>query len=412
MARWYYLGPWQQDADHVWVPPAGTVGLVDLRPLAPTANYGFFATDQPLTDSSYQAFGDSAGNRLEDLRPTATQKTRWRSMLGLTSISGTSLLDLLWNTLTVQADPDGATRALPILPTHAGYLELHLGGHSLVRRERINRGHAAFGKIQKVLQQQYRRIREWAQGSQRGDAERKLHLKWLECQRRKLGLSAEEATGLLVPDDLPKEKPARPTTTIRDDFNRPDASPISPSSEGWSWLSHGGILSIANNACIATAPGYFEAVSSLSSDDHQVAITATTAGATGAIGRYDADGDNQYRAQRTSAVNITSVTLYKRVGSSETALGNDGTNQLFPIRVALVCDGCTIKTAATVLATGTRIERTYTDTSVVGFLRTGLRIGTVGKSADDFEAFDLVASAITPSTTAILASLFGRRPRP
>ena len=127
-ARYYYLGPWQQYTDDggaaYWGAPAGTVGLVDLRPLSPVQTFGFFATAEPLNDSNYEPFGDASGTRLNALTMTPQQRAKWSSMLGINgdNWSGNRLLDVLVDTLTVHADPDGEERAKPLTPLPSGEL--------------------------------------------------------------------------------------------------------------------------------------------------------------------------------------------------------------------------------------------------------------------------------------------------
>ena len=62
----YYLARWQwheatvEEPEEYWHAPAGTIGLVDLRPLANQDNWAFFATDGTMLagDALYLAPAD------------------------------------------------------------------------------------------------------------------------------------------------------------------------------------------------------------------------------------------------------------------------------------------------------------------------------------------------------------------
>lgn len=75
-----YLGPWELSDDAEgkrWHPPEGTLGLVDLRPLAPTECFGFFATEKEL-GSDYLFLGSQLDEPVkEDLAG------KWASTLGI-----------------------------------------------------------------------------------------------------------------------------------------------------------------------------------------------------------------------------------------------------------------------------------------------------------------------------------------
>ena len=81
MARYYYIGPWVWRTDpemgQCWDAPAGTVGRIDLRPLAACAqaggshpqNYGLFVTESPLLDAKYTLLATDLDAGLKALGP-------------------------------------------------------------------------------------------------------------------------------------------------------------------------------------------------------------------------------------------------------------------------------------------------------------------------------------------------------
>jgi hypothetical protein len=402
MARYYYLGPWQVVTERgqsvvfngqtltspdrtVLSPPEGTVGLVDLRPPHGQGGYGFFATDRPL-DSNYEPFGDGI-NRLEDVHLGAQQRSRWASMLGMSSPTGTTLMDVLWETLTVQADPTGEVRALPIMPTHRGMLELHLAGHSLLRAQRLTRNHPAFQTVCRALQGSYGKINAKGKGA-------KLAGQWLEVQRRKLHLSADEAMDLLIPPGLAKEPPGKPTTTIQDDFERgDDYSGLGIAAEGWSWSEQTGFGVFGLTATYITGAAMGRAEIDLSSDDHFSQVDIVTMPSIGVIVRATTEnvfsGTNSYYSYVAGTSPTNPTRLYKTVNDSTVAIDGGATQGGSPIDAGgilrLQCDGSTL----TGYVNGQQSLQ-VTDTAISGNLRLGLRGIVSGSQVDNFQAADLV----------------------
>lgn len=375
--RYYYLGPWQTDADGVYVPPPGTVGLIDLRPtVLQTDTYGFFATELPLVDLNYEPFGDVLGTLLDALTLTATQRSRWASMLGLPSVAGPTLLDVLWETLTTAADPDGETRAKPILPTHRGVLELHLGGHSLVRSRRFTGpDDPTWPAIQRVLQNDYRRTPEPVRG--------KVLANWM-AKYRNADVRA------FIPAGLPVIEPVKPTTTITDDFDRADGA-LGSSAGGWAWGDVDGPFAIVSNVAQSPTEGGAltknceRAEIDLSSDDHEsqvVAFSVTTLAGVGASARIDSAANTRYGVAMRSNVWV----IDKWVAGASTNLANAAT--------PTATTGTVIKAEAngssiSLYKDGVAVS-TVTDTSIAGNLRAGI-CGKDGGKLNDFSAADLLA---------------------
>lgn len=148
----YYLGPYVENVDDVvgettWLPPVGVVGSVNLSPAKDEVpSIGFFAVASGALSARYVEIGVSLYDKA-----SASVLLAWKNLTGADVKAGT-VLDLLWDTLTIYADSSGIAGPFPIMPTHMGFLELHLGGHSLVRKERLVKGGRNWPVIQKTLQ--------------------------------------------------------------------------------------------------------------------------------------------------------------------------------------------------------------------------------------------------------------------
>jgi hypothetical protein len=389
--RWYALAqrPWVEEAGFgFWGLPPGTIGSVDLAPVG-AQSHVFVTSDKPFDPADVAAaIGD--GTRLDSYVPTAAEATAWATLIGVTIQPSWTLLDLLWATLTAEADPDGVTRAKPIMPTHKGVLELHLGGHSLLRAEKLPDDpttHPAWPNIQRVLQNDYRAI----QGR-----DRTLARKWLGAQQAKYRLTHESARDLLIPAGLPRVLPLKPTTTITDDFNRADADALGASSEGWSWTEVLGDIDIVSNAASSVGviqDNFARAEVDLSSDDHKSKIAVVVAGNRNreVYARFAAAAVTFYRAiHRNESTNT--IRLFKQVAGTLTQIGTsiNETPAATPT-LEIECDGSTI-----IFRVNSVDRITETDTSITGNLRTGFgNSGTQQQvSLDNFEAADLLAGGL------------------
>ena len=426
--RHYYLDRWiwqpeTADTEPHWHAPLGTVGLVDLRPLAETSEFGFFTTAEPIEPGPHGLY---LGSDREALLSAAVIG-EWRARLGIVdSIEQMNVIDLLWHTLTQHADPEGANRAKPIIPTHRGMLDLHLGGHSLVRSRRFEgRADPAWGPVRDVMQADYRAIRGQAQ-KQAAEVRRMnvrdprieqaaakgkvnprearealadyhggLHLRWLECMRRKLGVAADA----LVPDDLPREGTRRPETTISDDFNRADAATLGSSAEGWAWDEDVFQWQINSDRAAGRQANTEQralASSALSSVDQEAAIVfrgnSSTANRGGPFARFRFDATHAWEGYcfyRDGG----NRRIQRRVGGTTTNIWSESATYPGGTPTLLVgVDGSAIyaKESGSLLAS-------VTDTGVTGNLHTGmfLRCGSaiLDAHATDFFASDLVADA-------------------
>ena len=410
MARFYYLGPWiAPDAEiDSWHAPEGTVGLIDLRPVVPSTTHGFFATDVPLNNSDYEPFGDAQGTRLEGLTMSPQQRSKWASMLGIAdTIQPGTLLDVLWDTLTIHSDPDGVSHAKPIMPTSQGVLELHLGGHSLVKSARMPKNPLDtphWAKMQRVLQNDYLEAEATADKG-KTQKERDHNRKWLGFMARKYGLTYQAATDLLIPSGRPKVAPMKPETSISDDFNRANADPISNAAAGWSWTEVSGTSwTVLSNTCrfvsqsstIRTA----RAETDLSGADHyaQLVVTAMpyddAETRQGPCTRFSSSAETCYAgALALAAAGSKNVFLYSISAGTATQIGNAAYSWSNGDTVKQESNGSTI----TLYVNGAS-QSSVTDTAISAGTRTGMYVRYVfNANMDDFAAEDLGAATGQPT---------------
>src|SRR5690606_11362738 len=126
-------------------------------------------------------------------------------------------------------------------------LDLHFGGHSLVKRERFRFGvHPHTAKIEALLQRDFRRLFDATERS--GLRDRAHHRRVLDywIDKYRLDKQDRESWGRLIPSDLRQhvEGPIKHETTVSDDFNR--ANQQLGASENWTEVN--GDWEIRSNA--------------------------------------------------------------------------------------------------------------------------------------------------------------------
>lgn len=410
MAR-FWLGPWVWSG--IWQQPSGSVGSLDLRSLPQCAatvtpqGFGFFVTPNAVNlGSSYTNLGTDP-----ELTLTEQQKRRWESALGLPATLVTNrLADIVYETLTLQADPLGDDRCLPLIPSTRRRFEVWLAGVKVRDRE-WSFAAPEFDVTRDLLKRIYRALRE---ASQAGQIPADKYLRWLGSQVRKYGLTGTQYRAL-QPTDLPDEQPLTPETTIGDTFVEGSNAELSAhtatgANGGFAWTELAGDLDViaADDVLENTATGesVARADQDLSSDDHYVQADITQADATdatsiGVIGRKDGTATATYYLGLLRAAPSDTVQMYKRVSGTFTQLGGSSPSVTrgFPDTIKLEMDGSAIKFYYE------GVEKlSATDTAITGNLRTGVRVfrspsDTVKGRWDNFQAADLAGSAESPSPT-------------
>jgi hypothetical protein len=392
----YYLGPWQWlddgDGAYGWAPPLGTIASIDLRSIPDMSKsggtpggVGFFAVEQVL-GSDYERVGQALDDNL-----SSAQKSTWRSLVGHESLSSSRVVDALWESLTVRADPTGDTGPKPMLPASDGWFRIDLSRHGTVAKKRFSRGLVEWDRSRELLRQDYGKLRsaDLLTGGEH-------YLKVLGYWVLKYGVDYRQ----LQPAELPDEEPLAPSTTISDDFDRADADPPSNSGEGWAWTeTRGSEWTIESNQLHA-ADGAgrisLRAESDLSGTDHQVTANLYWETATsrdhGLAARFASGSETCYTGFGTK--NGGTLQLHKIVAGVRTSLASQGRtwNAAQTYAATLTVDGTSLE-----FALDGPGNVTTTDSSI----STGSRAGCWGKGStagngwflDDWQATDLGATA-------------------
>jgi hypothetical protein len=386
----YALTPYvwdTSDADNPhWRLPSSCVGAVDLRPFpaqgiaggAPQG-FAFVASMQPVEGVSV-----ITSLHMNDADATNGMRDAWEAGTGYRP-AGAKLVDLLWDQMTVGADPSGEAGPKPLMPTVGGLLELWVGGHSRVKWEHFRWGaHPHTNRVQAVLQRDFEQMWEETNGH---DHCRRV----LDYQCEKYRVADWQA---MIPQRLRAHVPGRlpHATTITDNFNRADNADMSVGAP-FSWTDVIGNQTIVSNTVRwdgVTAVARARAESDLSSVDHygQLAATAVSGGNRYAqvAARFATAADTAYW---TRFVQSTSVfRIFKIVTGTQTALGA-GTTQTYsaPDTIQMRCNGSTLDA----YLNGASVE-SISDGSITTGTRCGIGLNSAGTiTLDDFEAADLAA---------------------
>lgn len=409
--RYYCLAPWvwftesgeSSNTSH-WAAPRQDIllGLVDLRPLPTQARSG--GVPQGVGFFAYNADPGNIGQCFSgnlDTSLSVGAKIALRTLLNLpASLFSTSIRDILWELLTEFGDPTGVTRWKPLMPTSKGVLELHLGGHSIIKsmNYRLPKRLAEYKNIDTLIlqtyQENYRAIRAEALAGQLPPDQHRKYLSVLATRH-------QIPWQLLIPAGLPQEPPVKPSTTISENFNQGDSTTLGPQ---LTWTELTGdwqtVSSKVSRVNTGSTLRFARADTDLSTDDHEAQIdvvTFTQPAASnnnlGAIVRKDSSATlDLYDAYlRITTGGVQTIRMEKVVAGVTTNLA--ATTQTFsiPDTVKIRSDGSTI----TDYRDGTQVD-SLTDTSVVGNLRTGLVSAPNSATeveGDNFSATDIGAAA-------------------
>lgn len=403
----YWTGPYMWDVlpyPH-WRSPIGCVGSIDLRPLSAQAQavvasgVGFFATDD-LTDlgllGPYTLLGQGD---VRSLTPAAKDRSNFAAALGLATVNGTTLVECLWDVLTVQARPIGDTGPKPIIPTTARKLELYLGGHSLVMSKPFDLAMPEATNVKLCLQEDYRVVQdETAKGL---TSDPKLDQKVLGYWGLKYGVPDPE--NYFIPADMVKVGPLAPATTLTDDFTRADQTGLGTAAGGWSWTTVAGAANIVSNqASIPSSAALYSvrAESDLSSADHYAQVDIVTIGVvthSGGATRFAGAATTYYQAVYFKGDGKYYVS--KVVTGTETHLGTAvAITTSLPEAYKCEINGSTLKGYQAGVE-----RRSETDTSITANTRTGIAgYRESGATLDNWSAADLAAAAATAKLLTLL----------
>ena len=397
----YYLTPWTWNTSEglpFWEVP-DAIGLVDLRPPGqagpgPTpSGFAFAAFLNQITNPDAIHLGDSlAGLQNKSVAETALG-------LGVGELVATTILDAVWELLLQHADPTGATRWKPIMPTRQGAMELHLGGHSLLRSETYSE--AAHPLVLDVEREDYRRVREdTLQRVTRGIRNRDplFHRQYLQSLVEKYGIPFER----FIPAGLPTETPIPHGSQIIEAW--PTTGTTISSGQDNAWTEVTDDLTVATDGIHQTGnPDTTEAWGrcdvDLAGADQDGKVEATdmvrAGGANPELGvtvRYAAAADTCYFATLRDA-SSDFIRLYQRITGSNTQLASAGITLSIPDQDKVSINGSTLKSFFNTVE-----QSSVTDTAITGNTRVGVFSyrsdnSSVRATSDDGEWNDLGAGA-------------------
>ena len=401
----YYLGPWIWDekfeGSGCWIPPAGTVGSIDLRTISHQSakggvsqGFGFFASSASL-DSEYFLLGEGD---LRSLRVSINSRSGWKNRIGYEP-SGVTISDILFDTLTNGSDPTGQNKVRSLMPGINRKLEVHLGGHSLIYSENFVYGsHPHTLKVKEVLQENYRKIREFSLVNKNSH-----HRKVLDFWAKKYRIKNPHQE--FIPGDLPVELPLPHSTTITESFDTADSDVLGPDLT-WTELQ-GDTDVVSNQAQFQTLDGtsLIRADSDLSGDDHYAEGDFTVNGGTvntqedpGSTVRNRSDATLTYYLGRVLTSTTVGYQLYKSVSGTLTQIGSTLVESLpsNPFEIETNINGSTLRVLAN------DVEKiSATDTAITGNVRCGAR-SFQGVSAGKAEMDNFLAADIVPPPEPII----------
>lgn len=400
-----YLAPWEwvvDGEDKAWEAPSPfAIGSLDLRSLPQQGiaggmpqGFGLFITSQ-LDPNLDILLGDL------DTLLSQPQRLDLANLFGIIpgGINTQVVLDVLWEFLTIHADPTGQSRWKPLMPTVQGNLDLDLGGFSRVRR--VSYDAMQHPLVVALEQEDYRRLRQETMDGLIVNRHEEFHLQYLQMLTEKYqraGLQAED----LVPRDLPFEGTRPHGTTLTEDWDCADSSTINCDQ---TWTETTNKFEILSNKLDTDVNGYGRArlESDLASADHDAVVASMhlTSASAGRDNRADTlvryhGSDVTFYQGRIRAKDSNDAQLDKVVTGTATSIGTDadaGLTQAATWKHTTEINGSTLR-----LLIDDVEKRSGTDTAITSNTRCGIFGGAADRTthfnADDLTAADLAVAGI------------------
>lgn len=337
--------------------------------------------------ADYESFGQGHISELSE------RLSIFDDMVGRGTLQGATLLDRVWYALTVAG---GETC---LMPTGRGDLNLHLGGHSIIRTKRFSLAMPEAQPVVARLKAQYRAHRTNALAGEMGQTvdgvfvpDPQMHCRVLDFWGEKYRVSNPE--DLFVPADIPKEARLQHRTVLSDNFDRADQSLDATGA----WTEVVGNADIASNQ-VANVSGTnhnrFE--SDLSSDDHwseiDVILNGNTNSNNEAYARFNPSAETFYRGiSRNSSTNT--YRLFRHITGTSTQIGS--TVNATPLATTHPIR-CTANGSDITLTVDGVDRVTASDANISGFVRAGFgHSNTPTATFDDWHSEDLAVVAGVP----------------
>lgn len=387
--------------------PAGVSSAIDPRPLAECAAASQGATNAIMGLADAAPLPAGAVQIATDLDETVTAANRLRlrnSFNAPQALTSTRLGDILHELFTLQGDPDQVRCCGPLLPTAIGLqFEIHLGGQ--VKRKPFDISGPEWPLVQAQMRAMYRSIRA---DVLLGRAPAEFHRKALGFWLRKFKFDDADFERF-VPDDLPRETPRQPATSLAENFNTADSSILGPTYSWTEYLNNAGNTSafgIDTNRVEVSGPtvtggdASARADSDVSGTDHysEIDVVVLTSPGTnnnqwGACTRFSSSAQTHYLSRLIGILNA--LHLGKWVAGTGTDLASVGVTVSLPVTVRQTSNGTSISDSY-----GGVAKNSVTDSAIT----TGTRGGLWGYSdntdqamGDNWAMSDIAASAGHPT---------------
>ena len=392
----YYLGQWEWNSNPVdslyprWEAPHEEfiTGAIDLRSIPQQSlaggspqGYAIFSYSQTVNGMTY------LGNDVNGNVPNQI-KNKLKNKLGITeTITGSNFVDVLWEVLTVLADPTGNTRWKPLMPGVNGRMNLKLGRAGKIKEIALVPFESPeWDNVLAVLHNDYKRMLD--------TEPYRVIAKVLDFWEHKYKVPYQTfiPNGVIQIASLPHE------TTITESWNCSDSDDISCD---LTWTQVAGDIDIVNNKARFPTNGgkRGRAESDLSSDDHYAQVDGfltdggSDEGQVGAMVRFDSAADNNYFGGYNSfsapswRLRIEKTTA----GTTSSILGPDTSGSISTTpTVKLLANGSSIE-----LFVDGSPAIDLTDSSHTGYVRAGIQgYDALGGpyEVDNFVAADLAAA--------------------
>jgi hypothetical protein len=358
--------------------PVGVFSSIDFRPLSECG------AQAQSTTNAIMAVDDAAPNPTgsvqvaTDLDETisAAHRLRLRNAFNAPNpLTSTRLGDVLHELFTLQGDIDQTRCCGPLLPTSQTLqFEIHLGGQ--VRRKPFDIGGPEWPLVQAQIRAMYRQLRaDTLLGRLPSGFYRKALGYWLRKFKFK-----ESDFARFVPDDLPREQPLDPATTLLETFNQSN-SPVLGPVYTWNQLFNNSTVSTVfatdtqrcsvldtvfggNASCRAEAD--------VSGTDHYAetdVVVMTSPGSNnnqwGPCTRFSISAQTHYMSRLVGIVN--ELRLSKVVTGTETDLATVGVTISIPDTVRQTSNGTSLSDSFNGVA-----KNSVTDSSITTGTRGGL----------------------------------------
>lgn len=257
----WYVGPWKKDDEGTWVGPDSMSQAIDLRTLdqQTDAGMGLFECTGDV-DRDYREVADNLDDTLSPRASRLVLVKRQRPR-------GNTLRQQVLSLVTSDSDPEGITGLKPVQLTSRNFGEAKFLGSKMKVR----------GRKTVSMQKHYERLLRLAEKDvvKTLDSDEQLGRKQLGYELRKLGMSIDGDDWKEIIKDPQKRqrvgRPAKPETSLSDDFNRSDETPIS---SPWVQVYGTGQWDLKNNGVLKTASSASNIVynSALSGSDQDVQV--------------------------------------------------------------------------------------------------------------------------------------------